>query len=1364
MKGRHIFLLCLALLLCCPLLLKAQSSQTNYQYWIDNNKDEAVYGTVDGEDISLSIDASALSTGIHYYNIRAYETVGSKTKWGTIYRYLFSIPESANGVPNNLSRYEYWLDNDYEHRGTTTVNGEESEALLSIDVSSLTPGIHFYNFRAQDVDGIWGTTYRYLFSIPRSANGVPNNLSRYEYWLDNDYEHRGTTTVNGEESEALLSIDVSSLTPGIHFYNFRAQDVDGIWGTTYRYLFSIPYPQQETVSKFITGYSYAFNDGATTNVVFDTPVEEYQLIKAFDVPQAQPPMVIDDDCSFVFDDEENIAKLSRNINMSFSLYFKDEAESIGSPITTDFKVEDIQTQAIQIVSIPGSATIASHENGGFGVVCFEVPTDMELLIQTDATSSLRLYSPYSQLLDSYDATTLTTGVTREFEAGTYYAVVYGNAEELTLTLGSSQICGYAILDTSTGTLTFKYGQMPDGDNVWETENTDFSITSSLKAPWVSTSLKKVVFDASYAEARPTSTSLWFSAAVKLEEITGLEYLNTSEVTNMSLMFMSCSLLTNLDVSHFNTSNVTNMNWMFSSCSSLKSINVTNFDTSNVTDMGRMFNNCSGLTSLDVSNFDTSNVTYMDNMFSNCSGLTSLDVSNFDTSNVTNMDYMFYGCSGLTSLNVSNFDTSNVTDMDYIFSNCSGLTSLNVSNFDTSNVTDMSHMFSGCSGLTSLDVSNFDTSNVTNMGSMFYGCSGLTSLNVSNFDTSNVTNMNSMFSGCSGLTSLDVSNFNTSNVILMGSMFSGCSGLKTVFAGDGWTTENVTYSDKMFDGCTNLVGGKGTKYNKLYVNKEYAHIDGGSSNPGYFTASGSEPYTPEPCGYAIFDTSTGTLTFKYGPMPEGDNVWETENTNFTIIDKAWDTNSLKAVVFDASYAEARPTSTAYWFYGAKILATITGIEYLNTSNVTNMNAMFWNCSSLTTLDVTHFDTKNVTDMTCMFMNCSNLVSLDVSYFDTKNVEQFLNTFNGCSRLTNLDVSHFNTSKAKSMAGIFSNCSNLTSIDVTNFDISNATSIGGMFNHCTALSNVDVSNFETGNVTSMSNLFYGCSSLTNIDVSHFDTRNVTFMSDMFRDCVNLTSLDLSNFNTENVLGMSYMFSGCNNLTELDVSSFDTKNVTSMSNMFANCRSLPHLDISNFNTSKVEYMSGMFWGCSSLTDIDVSHFDTRNVISLGGPKVSENGYLAGMFQGCENLTSLNLCSFNTAKVESMSLMFYGCKKLEKVYVSEEWTTENVTNADLMFANCTALVGEKGTTYSASHNDKTYARIDNAPSAPGYFTYKAPVQKGDANGDGVIDTQDAIKVVQYYLGKNPTDFNIQAADVNNDGVVDTQDAIQIIKIYLKK
>ena len=639
---------------------------------------------------------------------------------------------------------------------------------------------------------------------------------------------------------------------------------------------------------------------------------------------------------------------------------------------------------------------------------------------------------------------------------------YNDSQVTTFEVDWIKICGYAVLDTSTGTLTFKYGPIPEGDNVWETENTDFSITSSLKAPWVSTSLKKVVFDASYAEARPTSTSLWFSAAVKLEEITGLEYLNTSEVTNMSLMFMSCSLLTNLDVSHFNTSNVTNMNWMFSSCSSLKSINVTNFDTSNVTDMGRMFNNCSGLTSLDVSNFDTSNVTYMDNMFSNCSGLTSLDVSNF----------------------------------------------------------------------------------------------------------------------------------NTSNVILMGSIFSGCSGLKTVFAGDGWTTENVTYSDKMFDGCTNLVGGKGTKYNKLYVNKEYAHIDGGSSNPGYFTASGSEPYVPEPCGYAILDTSTGTLTFKYGPMPEGDNVFETENTGTK---GPWDRSVIKTVIFESSYSAARPTTTEGWFSSCTLLTSISGIENLNTSEVTDMH----------------------------------------------------NMFNGCSNLESLDVSHFNTSK----------------------------------------------------VTNMNGMFRECKKLQTLDVSHFDTSNVTNMSYFFYNCNALEALDVSNFNTENVAYMGLVFGGCYKLTELNLTNFNTKNAILMNNMFANCKNLTELDLSSFQTSLVSEMSGMF---------------------------------------------------------------RKCEKLKTIYVGEGWTTENVIYSNMMFEDCTSLIGGKGFAYDSNYTDMTYARIDGGMSAPGYFTRL--LLMGDANDDGVIDMVDVVAMVNYILGTPSESFRTLAADVIPDGEIDVFDVTKLIGMILAK
>ncbi len=214
----------------------------------------------------------------------------------------------------------------------------------------------------------------------------------------------------------------------------------------------------------------------------------------------------------------------------------------------------------------------------------------------------------------------------------------------------------------------------------------------------------------------------FSDFTNLTTIEGLEYLDTSKVTNMAQMFSYCPSLTSLDLSHFDTSKVIIMNSMFSSCPSL--------------------------TSLDLSNFNTSNVMNMGHMFYDCKGLTSLDLSNFNTSNVTSMYSMFDGCSSLTSLDLSNFDTSKVTTMTYMFNNCSKLTSLDLSNFNTSKVTNMYGMFNGCSGLTSLDVSNFDTSNVTNMSDMFYNCSGLTNITYgTNFIHNSTATVTYMFNSC-----------------------------------------------------------------------------------------------------------------------------------------------------------------------------------------------------------------------------------------------------------------------------------------------------------------------------------------------------------------------------------------------------------------------------------------------------------------------------------------------------------------------------------------------------------------------------------------------------------------------------------------
>ena len=238
---------------------------------------------------------------------------------------------------------------------------------------------------------------------------------------------------------------------------------------------------------------------------------------------------------------------------------------------------------------------------------------------------------------------------------------------------------------------------------------------------VDTTTTRVVFDASFRDFRPTTTAKWFYDCNELKQIEGLEYLNTSEVTDMSGMFSDCMALTSLDLKNFNTQNVTDMSGMFSHCITLTSLDLKNFNTQNVTDMSGMFEGCGTLT-LDLKNFNTQNVTDMSRMFSDCITLTSLDLKNFNTQNVTNMGLMFFNCWALTSLDLKNFNTQNVTDMYGMFKGCSALTSLDLKNFNTQNVTDMSGMFEGCAALTTINSNT--TWQCPESENMFAGCTKL----------------------------------------------------------------------------------------------------------------------------------------------------------------------------------------------------------------------------------------------------------------------------------------------------------------------------------------------------------------------------------------------------------------------------------------------------------------------------------------------------------------------------------------------------------------------------------------------------------------------------------------------------------------
>ena len=242
-------------------------------------------------------------------------------------------------------------------------------------------------------------------------------------------------------------------------------------------------------------------------------------------------------------------------------------------------------------------------------------------------------------------------------------------------------------------------------------------------------------------------------------------------------------------------------------------------------------------------------------------------------------------------------------------------------------------------------------------------------------------------------------------------------------------------------------------------------------------------------------------------------------------------STTRVVFDASFRDFRPTTTARWFCNYHALKQIEGVEYLNTSGVKDMGEMFSGCSRLTSLDLSHFNTQNVTDMSGMFSRCFDLSFLDVSHFNTQNVTNMGSMFSGCYHLISFNASHFNTQNVKSMNEMFSGCYGLTSLDVSHFNTQNVTNMRRMFYKCSGLTSLDLSHFNTQNVTDMYEMFSGCSGLTSLDVSHFNTQNVTDMQSMFSGCSGLPSLDLSHFNTQNVTDMIEMFKGCSALTTIN-----------------------------------------------------------------------------------------------------------------------------------------------------------------------------------------------------------------------------------------
>lgn len=146
-----------------------------------------------------------------------------------------------------------------------------------------------------------------------------------------------------------------------------------------------------------------------------------------------------------------------------------------------------------------------------------------------------------------------------------------------------------------------------------------------------------------------------------------------------------------------------------------------------------------------------------------------------------------------------------------------------------------------------------------------------------------------------------------------------------------------------------------------------------------------------------------------------------------------------------------------------------LSKFDTTNVTDMYAMFCNCSNLKNLDVKNFKTSNVNTMYNMFQNCSSLTELDLNNFNTGNVTAMNNMFNTCNKLTRLNLNDWDTSKVTNMQSMFAGCSNLSELDLSSFTSNSCTNTSTMFNSCTKLAKIDIRNFDFSTLTSYTNMF-------------------------------------------------------------------------------------------------------------------------------------------------------------------------------------------------------------------------------------------------------------------------------------------------------
>ena len=406
-----------------------------------------------------------------------------------------------------------------------------------------------------------------------------------------------------------------------------------------------------------------------------------------------------------------------------------------------------------------------------------------------------------------------------------------------------------------GVLTFYYGEnIPEGA---------YEMNSGTTPPqWSSHAgdVKKVVFDDSFKNYKPSTCASWFANCAELtdDNIIGMkENLNFEKVVNATSMFDNCKKLTHIDLSSFNTTNLQDMFGIFSMCDRLETVDLSSFDTKNVNNMGFLFAFCPKLRTVYVGdNWNTDAVTLDFAIFYKCMKLHGGQGTHFEDEDESDKIGKAYaqidGGAENPGLFTKSGDPAFVFDEAYVVLQ-DGVMTFYYNKNKPENAKDIEDLiayekgtewksevekavfdesfknyepksclawFLDCSNMTEIVGMNeyLNTNKVTTMDMMFKSCTKLTSVDVSGFNTENVLIMSQMFAGC-GFTNLDLKNFDTQKVYEMTGLFSDCKKLVSVDL-SSFNTANVTNMPFMFTNCGSLTELDLSSFNTAKVESMY----------------------------------------------------------------------------------------------------------------------------------------------------------------------------------------------------------------------------------------------------------------------------------------------------------------------------------------------------------------------------------------------------------------------------------------------------------------------------------------------------------------------------------------------------------------